>query len=98
MSNKSVDERIVGMQFDNKQFESGVKTSLNTLEKLKAGLNLDKSTKSLTGLSDAAKKFSLAGIADGVDSIASKFTALGIIGVTALTNIANSAVNAGKLS
>ena len=96
MSNKSVDERIVGMQFDNKQFESGVKTSLNTLEKLKAGLNLDKSTKSLTGLSDAAKKFSLAGIADGVDAIASKFTVLGIMGVTALANITNSAVNTGK--
>lgn len=96
MSNKSVDERVVGMQFDNKQFESGVKTSLNTLEKLKEGLNLDKSTKSLSNLSDAAKKFSLAGIADGVDAIAGKFTALGIIGVTALANIANSAVNTGK--
>ena len=31
----SIDERIVQMQFDNNQFESGVKTTLNTLEKLK---------------------------------------------------------------
>lgn len=96
MSNKSIDERIVGMQFDNKQFESGVKTSLHTLDKLKEGLNLDESARSLNNLGDAAKKFSLAGIADGVGSIASKFTGLGIIGVTALANIANQAVNAGK--
>lgn len=96
MSDKSIDERIVDMQFNNKQFESGVKTSLSTLDKLKSGLNLDKSAKSLSGLNDVAKKFSLAGIADGVDSIASRFSNLGIIGMTALSNITNSAVNAGK--
>ena len=37
----SVDKRVVEMQFDNKQFESGVQTSINTLDKLKESLNLD---------------------------------------------------------
>jgi len=96
MSDKSIDQRIVDMQFNNKQFESGVKTSISTLDKLKSSLNLDKSTKSLMGLHDAARKFSLAGIADGVDAIASRFSNLGIMGMTALANITNSAVNAGK--
>ena len=31
---RTVDERVVEMRFDNKQFESGVQTSLSTLEKL----------------------------------------------------------------
>lgn len=35
----SVDERVVQMKFDNKQFESGVKTTLAALEALKKGLD-----------------------------------------------------------
>jgi hypothetical protein len=31
----TVDNRIVEMRFDNKQFESNVATSMNTLDKLK---------------------------------------------------------------
>ena len=35
----SVDERVVHLQFDNAQFEKGVKTSLSSIQKLKNGLN-----------------------------------------------------------
>lgn len=95
MSN-SVDERVVNMQFNNKQFESGISTSLSSIEKLKKGMDFDGATKSLSSLSDAGKKFSLAGIAEGVETIAGRFSTLGIIGVTALQNITNAAVNAGE--
>ncbi len=70
-------------------------TTQKSLENLKKGLNLDASTKSLQGLDSAGKKFSLAGIASGIESISSKFSALSIVGITALTNIANKAVDAG---
>jgi len=94
MSN--VDNRVVDMQFNNQQFESGVQASLKSVEALKKGLNLDAAAKSLTDLDRAGKSFSLAGISQGVEAIASKFSALGIMGVTALQNITNSAINAGK--
>ena len=42
---KQVDERVVSMQFDNRQFESNVKTSMSTLEKLKQSLNFKDSAK-----------------------------------------------------
>lgn len=93
---KSVDQRIVEMQFNNRQFESGIKDSLGSLDKLKKGLDLEGASKGLNNLSDAGKKFSLAGIADGVETIAGRFTTLGLIGVTAIQNIVNSAVDAGK--
>ena len=35
----TIDERVVEMRFDNRQFEAGVKTSLSTLDKLKEGLD-----------------------------------------------------------
>ena len=44
---KTVDERVVSMQFDNKNFESNVKTTMSTLDKLKKSLNLEKSAKGL---------------------------------------------------
>jgi len=94
MSN--IDQRIVQMQFDNKQFETNTQTTLGTLDKLKKGLNLDASAKSLSNLDDTGKKFSLANISDGVDSISKKFSALGVIGITALANITNSVINTGK--
>lgn len=92
---KSVDQRVVEMRFDNKQFESGVKESLGSVDRLKKGLNFEGSVKSLSNLEKAGKSFSLSSISDGVDAIAKKFTNLGIVGVTALQNITNRAVDAG---
>lgn len=92
----TVDNRIVEMQFDNKQFESGVSTTLGSLKKLKEGLNFKDSTKSLDNLESKSKKINFSTLASGVENISSKFTTLGIIGVTALQNITNSAVDAGK--
>lgn len=92
---RSIDERIVEMQFNNRQFESGVKESLGSLDRLKKGLDLDGASKSLAGLSDAGKRFSLAGIAEGVDVITERFSTLGIIGITAIQNITNRVTDLG---
>lgn len=92
----SIDERIVEMRFDNKQFESGVQTSLKSLDSLKKGLNLEDAAKGLQNLEKAGRSFSLANVASGVEAISNKFTTMGIIGVTALQNMTNAAINAGK--
>lgn len=94
MSN-TVDQRIVEMQFNNKQFESGIQTSIKSLAQLEKGLNLDGATKGLSELDRATKSFSFAGLANSVDAIASKFTGLGILGVTTMQNLANSVYNTG---
>ena len=93
---KVVDERVVEMRFDNKQFESNVSQSMSTLEKLKRSLNLTGAAKGLDTLSTSVKKVDMSGIGSGVDTLHAKFSALQVIGVTALANITNSAVNAGK--
>lgn len=93
---KTIDERIVEMRFDNKQFEEGVQTSLSTLDKLKKGLDLDGAAKGLEGLNDAAKKCDLSTLSRSVETVRAKFSALEVMAITALSNITNSAVNAGK--
>ena len=92
----TIDQRIVDMQFNNQQFESGVQTSLKSLENLKKGLNLDASAKSLSNLEAAGKAFTLDGIASAVKEVSDKFSSFGIIGITVLNNLTNQAFNAGK--
>jgi hypothetical protein len=91
----SVDERVVDMKFNNSQFQKGTADTMKSLDDLKKGLNLDGAAKSLAGLDDAGKRFSLAHISNGVDTIASKFSALSVIGITALATITQSAIAAG---
>lgn len=93
---KQVDERVVSMQFDNKHFEANVATTMSTLEKFKQKLNLSGATKGLNDVNAAAKKVDMSGLGAGVEAVRTKFSALEVMGVTALANITNSAVNAGK--
>lgn len=90
-----IDERVVEMRFKNKKFESNVKESLNSIEKLKKSLDFKNSGDSVKSLEDAFNHFSLDSIGSAVDKISEKFSAFGIIGVTALQNITNRAIDAG---
>lgn len=92
----TVDSRVVEMRFDNKQFENNVQTSISTLEKLKKSLNLSKASENLKGIDEAAKKVDMSGLSKSVDTVRARFSALQVIGTTALVNITNTAVNAGK--
>ena len=93
---KTVDQRVVEMQFDNQNFERNVSTTMSTLDKLKEKLNFTGSAKGLDNLGAAAKNVNMSGLASGVELVHSRFSALEVMGVTALANITNSAVNAGK--
>jgi len=92
----SVDERIVEMRFDNQQFESGVKTSLNTLDKLQDGLDsLGDSAGSLTNLQTVANDFDISSISNGVDAITNRFSMLGIVADQAIRTATNGLINLG---
>lgn len=93
---KTIDERVVEMRFDNKQFESNVQTSLSTIEKLKKSLDMDGATKGLESIDSTAKKVNMSGLGSAVETVKTRFSALEIMAVTALANITNSVVNTGK--
>ena len=52
--NEQVDNQIVSLQFDNKNFEKNTKTSMKTLDKLKAKLNFKGAAKGLQDIEDAS--------------------------------------------
>ena len=92
---KKVDERVVEMRFDNQQFESGVKTTMSTLDKLKNALKFPSSSKSLDNISKAAKNVDFSGMSKGIETVNAKFSAMQVIGMTALSNITSAAMRAG---
>lgn len=91
-----VDERVVEMRFNNKDFEQNVKTSMSTLDKLKQKLNLKGASKGFEELGDVSKKVNMNALGRSVDVVSAKFSALQVMGVTALANITNSVVNSAK--
>ena len=92
----SIDKRIVEMQFNNRGFESGVKTTLASLKQLNEKLKMKDAGKGFEGLSKAASNVNLNGLSSGVETVSAKFSSLGVIAATVLANITNSAMNAGK--
>lgn len=93
---KTIDEKVVEMRFDNKNFESNVQSTLSTLDKLKKKLNLKGASQGLENIQTAANKVNMSGMSGAIDTVQARFSALQVMGVTALANITNAAVNAGK--
>ena len=93
---KTIDQKVVEMRFDNSNFEKNVSTTMSTIDKLKKSLNFNGVSKGLDAVTAATKRCDMSGIGNSVDTISAKFSALQVMAVTALANITNSAINAGK--
>ena len=93
---KRIDENVVRMEFDNQKFEKNISTTMSSLDKLQEKLQLRDGEKGFERVENKAKNVNLTPVSKAVDEVQAKFSALQVVGVTALANIANSAVNAGK--
>ena len=95
----SIDKRIVQMQFDNQGFERGVSTTMKSLNKLNESLKMKNATTGLTDVQSGINKLTSLGmgaLSSGVDAVSTKFNALNVIAATALMNITNRAIEAGR--
>ena len=63
----TIDQRIVEMRFDNKQFESNVQTSLSTIGRLKESLNFSGAFKGLENIGSAISRVNFSGLKAGVE-------------------------------
>lgn len=93
----SVDNRIVKMQFDNKQFESGCKTTLSTLDKLKQSLNFQGATDSLKSLASSINNFSFGAMQKGIDVMTNKFSVLGTMTDQFIRRLTDQLMSTGKM-
>ena len=89
----SIDERVVQMQFQNSQFERGVKETLKSLDDLKKSLKLDEAADGLRKLQEAGDSFSLAKVSDGVDGLTERFSVFGTFAARIVENLADTVYN-----
>lgn len=94
MSN--VDERVVVLSFDNSNFEKNTQQSIKTLNELDSSIKKSSSGEGLKNLGKSANKIDLSNLSRSIDTVNSRFSTLGIVGMSAIANITNSIVNMGK--
>lgn len=93
---ETIDSKVVEMRFDNKDFEANTRTTMSTLDKLKAKLHFPGASKGLEEIGQTAKRVDFSGMSSGIQTVQMKFSALQVMGITALQNITNAAISAGK--
>lgn len=93
---ETIDSKVVEMRFDNKDFEANTRTTMSTLDKLKAKLHFPGASKGLEEIGQTAKRVDFSGMNSGIQTVQMKFSALQVMGITALQNITNAAISAGK--
>lgn len=93
---QEVDERVVEMRFDNAQFEKNVHQTMQSLERLNDSLRLDGAEKGFEKIGDASAKVDFDEMQGALDNLSGKFSAVEVMGVTALSHITRQAVDTGE--
>lgn len=93
---KEVDERVVEMRFNNALFENKVQQTMRSLTALNEKLMFKGAEKGFEKVSDASEKVKFNVLLNALDNLSQKFSAVEVIGVTALMRITNQAVDAGE--
>lgn len=92
----TVDNRVVSLEFDNNEFEKKIASTLEALEQLERKLNTAGGTDAFSKIDAAAKGTDISSVGQAAEEAGRSFSKLEIMGITALANITNSAVNLGK--
>ena len=92
----TIDERVVRMRLDSNQFKSAASGITKTLDSLKEKLQFKNAGAGLDNVTKAANKVNFKGIEDGINSINSKFSTMGVAFMSVINQITNSAMNAGR--
>lgn len=112
---KTIDKRVLEVDFDNSQFEKNAQTSMKTLEQFEKTAQMKNASNGMNKMAQAMNSVGSMGksvettlanvasasanmvmangqVAGSVDSIASRFSNLGIVGMTVLSNLTTSAM------
>lgn len=92
---QEVDQRVVEMRFDNAKFEKNVQQSINSLNALNESLKFEGAEKGFAEVEKASEKVDFDRMTTALETLTGKFSALEVIGMTALVKITNKAIDAG---
>ena len=92
----TIDERVVSLKMNNKQFLSAIKESASSMDKLKESLKMEGAANGLKRMGEIAKNTTLGDLARSAVDAASNMSVMQGIGITALGGIGAAALSAGK--
>ena len=92
---QEVDQRVVEMRFDNAKFEKNVQQSINSLNALNESLKFDGAEKGFAEVEKASEKVDFDRMTTALETLTGKFSALEVIGMTALVKITDKAIDTG---
>lgn len=92
----TIDQKIVEIKFDNRDFERNAKTSMSTLEKLKEKLNFKSAEKGLEELQNASDKLDFSTTYNGISRVIPQFNAFYSIANRIFERLTDKAINLVK--
>ena len=99
---RPIDEKIVKMKLDNADFRSKADETISIFGRIKetfakiTHVDLSKTSKELSGIGKETANIPMSKLQSSIETVSNRFTTLGIIGMTALQNITNKAMDAGE--
>ena len=91
----TIDERVVSLKMNNKQFLSAIQESASSMDKLKGALKLDQATSGFSRLSEIAKNTTFGDLAAKALDIGKNMTVMQGMGLAAFGGIGAAALSAG---
>ena len=92
----SVDNRVVNMQFNNRDFASKIADTMVSLQKLDKALQFEKGVAGLNDVEQSMNGMDFSGMETGIQAVANRFSTLGIIGMAVITRLTNGIIDFGK--
>ena len=86
-----IDEKVVEMRFDNRDFEQNVRTSMSTLDRLKTALHLGDTASELDQVGAAVKDIRMDGVVSAIGAVEAKFSAFSIMALDSLIRLKRAA-------
>lgn len=89
----NVDERVVEMRIDNRQFVAGAEKTISILDKLKDALSFKSTKNGFDDIQKSADNVDLSGMAKDIEAIAERFSSMGIVGMSVIKNLTDTVTN-----
>jgi len=90
---RTIDQKVVEMKFDNKQFEEAVAQSRQSIKLMEKDINLLEGTKALKNLDKAISNVDFSHMSKSIDGIKNSFSILGTIGRSVVNKLTTDTMN-----
>jgi len=90
---RSIDQKVVEMKFDNKQFEDAVKQSRQSIKLMEKDITLLEGAKSLKNLDKAIQSVDFTHMTKSIDRIKDSFSIMGTIGRSVINKLTTDAMS-----